>query len=137
LDESRAMRIGELARRSGLSVDTIRYYGQIGVLPSAERDWANRRGYGQDVVVWIAFLGRLKTTGVPIREIAKVAALTAMGNATPQLKVHIEAGLNVGPMQEEIVKAIMQMAVHAGFPAALNGLFAAAEAFAARGMAEV
>ena len=66
------------------------------------------------------------------REIATIAALTAMGNATPQLKVHIEAGLNVGLARDEIVETIMQMAVYAGFPAALNGLFAARDVFAAR-----
>ncbi|MDN7181502.1 carboxymuconolactone decarboxylase family protein [Caballeronia sp. SEWSISQ10-4 2] len=63
------------------------------------------------------------------REIATIAALTAMGNATPQLKVHIAAGLNVGLSRDEIVETIMQMAVYAGFPAALNGLFAAKEVF--------
>ena len=67
------------------------------------------------------------------REMATIAALTAMGNATPQLKVHIEAGLNVGLSRNEIVEIIMQMAVYAGFPAALNGLFAAKEVFARRG----
>ncbi|ECS5319777.1 carboxymuconolactone decarboxylase family protein [Citrobacter sp. SX206] len=64
------------------------------------------------------------------REIATVAALTALGNATPQLKVHIGAALHVGLTQDEIVEVIMQMAVYAGFPAALNGLFAAKEVFA-------
>jgi len=68
------------------------------------------------------------------REIATIAALTAMGNATPQLKVHIEAGLNVGLSRVEITEIIMQMAVYAGFPAALNGLFAAKEVFAHRGV---
>ena len=66
------------------------------------------------------------------REIATIAALTALGNASPQLKVHIEAGLNVGLSREEITEVIMQMAVYAGFPAALNGLFAAKEIFALR-----
>ncbi|MGO4906691.1 carboxymuconolactone decarboxylase family protein [Pseudorhodobacter sp. W20_MBD10_FR17] len=66
------------------------------------------------------------------REIATIAALTAMGTAAPQLKVHIEAGLNVGLSQEEITEILMQMAVYAGFPAALNGLFAAKEVFANR-----
>ena len=64
------------------------------------------------------------------REIATIAELTALGNAEPQLKVHIAAGLNVGLTQEEITEAIMQMAVYAGFPAALNGLFAARAVFA-------
>ena len=63
------------------------------------------------------------------REIATIAALTAMGNAAPQLKVHIEGGLNVGLSRTEIIEIIMQMAVYAGFPAALNGLFAAKEVF--------
>jgi len=65
------------------------------------------------------------------REIAVVAALTAMGNAAPQLKVHIQGALNVGVSRTEIVETIMQMAVYAGFPAALNGLGAAREVFAA------
>ena len=66
------------------------------------------------------------------REIATIAALAAMGNAAPQLKVHIEAGLNVGLSRDEIVEILMQMAVYAGFPAALNGLFASKEVFAQR-----
>ncbi|MDM0120720.1 carboxymuconolactone decarboxylase family protein [Variovorax arabinosiphilus] len=64
-----------------------------------------------------------------VRELAVVAALTAMGNAAPQLKVHIHGARNVGCTPQEIVEVIMQMAVYAGFPAALNGLFAAKEIF--------
>lgn len=70
------------------------------------------------------------------REIGVVAALTALGNATPQLKVHIHGALNVGCTREEVVEIIMQMAVYAGFPAALNGLFAAKEVFAERNLTE-
>ncbi|HVW51353.1 MAG TPA: carboxymuconolactone decarboxylase family protein [Trinickia sp.] len=66
------------------------------------------------------------------REIATIAALAALGNAQPQLKVHIEGALNVGCTREEIVEVFMQMAVYAGFPAALNALFAAREVFVAR-----
>ncbi len=66
------------------------------------------------------------------REIAVVAALTALGTAAPQLRVHIHAALNVGGSRREVVETIMQMAVYAGFPAALNGLFAAQEVFKER-----
>ena len=66
------------------------------------------------------------------REIAVVAALTALGNAVPQLKVHIHGALNVGCTRQEVVEVIMQMAVYAGFPSALNGLFAAKEVFKER-----
>jgi 4-carboxymuconolactone decarboxylase len=64
------------------------------------------------------------------RELAVVAALTSLGNAQPQLKVHIQGALNVGCSEQDIIEVMMQMAVYAGFPAALNGLFAAKEVFA-------
>ena len=63
------------------------------------------------------------------REIATVAALTAMGNAAPQLKVHIHAALNVGVSKEEILEVILQMSAYAGFPAALNAVGVAKEVF--------
>ncbi|WP_434576438.1 carboxymuconolactone decarboxylase family protein [Pseudomonas sp. Z3-6] len=68
------------------------------------------------------------------RELATISALTALGNAQPQLKVHIEGALNVGCQPEEIVEIIIQMAVYAGFPSALNGISAAREVFAKRGI---
>ena len=66
------------------------------------------------------------------REIATVAALTTLGHAQPQLKVHIHGALNVGCTRQEIVEIMIQMAVYAGFPAALNGMFAAKEVFSER-----
>ena len=72
--------------------------------------------------------------GLREREIATVAALCAMGTAGPQLRVHIHAALHVGCTPTEVVETLMQMAVYAGFPAALNGLAAAREVFAERGI---
>lgn len=66
------------------------------------------------------------------REIATVAALTALGNALPQLKVHIHGALNVGCTKQEIIEIIMQMAVYAGFPASLNAIFVGKEVFQER-----
>lgn len=66
------------------------------------------------------------------REIATVAALTALGNCAPQLKVHLNAALNVGCNEEELKEVIIQMSVYAGFPAALNGMFAFKEVLAER-----
>ncbi len=66
------------------------------------------------------------------REIATVAALTALGHCTPQLKVHLNAALNVGCTEDELKEVIVQMSVYAGFPAALNGMFAFKDALAER-----
>jgi len=61
------------------------------------------------------------------REIAVVAALTALGNARPQLKVHINAALNVGVSVDELKEIMILMSVYSGFPTALNGTFALEE----------
>lgn len=68
------------------------------------------------------------------REIATLAALTALGHCQPQLRVHIHAALNVGCSAAEIIEVILQMAVYAGFPAALNGMFTAKEVLSERGL---
>lgn len=68
--------------------------------------------------------------GLKEREIATVSALVAKGGCEPQLKVHIKGALNVGCSKEEIIEIIIQMAIYAGFPAALNGIFVAKQVFA-------
>lgn len=70
----------------------------------------------------------------PTRQIATIAALTALGTASAQLKVHINGALNVGCTSRQVTEAILQMAVYAGFPAAINGLVAAREVFLERGV---
>ena len=64
------------------------------------------------------------------RQIATIASLTTLGNAIPELKAHIQGALNVGCTRQEIVEVIIQMAVYAGFPAAVNAIFAAKDVFA-------
>ncbi len=63
------------------------------------------------------------------RELLTIASLVTLGYAPKQLKAHIRNALNAGCSRQEIIEAIMQMCVYAGFPAALNGLFTAEEAF--------
>lgn len=64
-----------------------------------------------------------------LRQIATVAALTALGNAQPQLKFHIQGALNVGCTRQEIIELITQMSVYAGFPKAANAMVVAREVF--------
>lgn len=72
--------------------------------------------------------------GLRERELATVAALCALGNARPQLRVHVHAALHVGCTPGEVVEVVMQMAVYAGFPAALNGLAVVKEVFEEMGV---
>jgi len=63
------------------------------------------------------------------REITAVAALAALGTAPNQLKIHIKGALNCGCSRDEVVEVLIQVLVYAGFPATLNGLRLAKEAF--------
>jgi alkylhydroperoxidase/carboxymuconolactone decarboxylase family protein YurZ len=65
------------------------------------------------------------------RELATVALLTALGTQPAALKNHLRAALTAGASREQIVHVIEQMAIYAGFPAALNGVAAAREVFEA------
>ena len=90
------------------------------------RDWITDFAYGEVV--------SRPALDLRSRELATVAALTAMGNAPSQLKAHINGALNAGVSTTEVVEVIMQMAVYAGFPASLNGISAAREVFKERGI---
>lgn len=69
---------------------------------------------------------------LPERELVTVAACIALGTCVPQLRLHMRGFLNVGGTTEELVEIIIQMAVYAGFPAALNGLGQLREVLAER-----
>lgn len=64
------------------------------------------------------------------RQIATLASLVTQGNVPKELKAHIQGSLNVGCTRQEVVEVIMQMAVYAGFPAAVNAMLVAKELFA-------
>jgi 4-carboxymuconolactone decarboxylase len=67
--------------------------------------------------------------GLKTREMLTVAALTVLGYPQAELKEHIRGALNVGCTPDEILEIILQMAVYAGFPAALEAVKTAASAF--------
>jgi len=73
--------IGEFARISGFSIDTLRYYEKVGFL-KPQRNTSNRRIYTDTDVKWLKFIKRLKQTGMSIHEIDKYAALRYQGDQT-------------------------------------------------------
>lgn len=68
------------------------------------------------------------------RQFATVAALTAMGTAMPQLRVHLHGALNVGCKPSELIEVMLQMAVYSGFPSTINALNIARQVFEDRGV---
>ncbi len=76
------MKIGELAERTGLSIDTIRYYEKLGLIAAPWRNAGGTRVYDPDILVWIDFLKALKATGMPLSDMQAYAGMRARGNAT-------------------------------------------------------
>lgn len=70
-----AVPIGELARRTGCKVQTIRYYEQIGLMPEAARTLGNQRIYGQAHVDRLAFIRHSRELGFPLDAIRQLLTL--------------------------------------------------------------
>lgn len=92
---SNVISIGQLARLSGLSAHTLRFYEAEGILRPVRRAANGHRRYHRDDVLWLEFVLRLKGTGMPLAEIEQYASLRALGEETLQqrlamLKLHRE-----------------------------------------------
>jgi len=92
---SNIITIGELARLSGLTTHTIRFYESVGVLKPNGRAANGHRRYHRNDVLWLEFVLRLKLTGMPLAEIKQYADLREQGDTTLQprltmLKLHRE-----------------------------------------------
>ncbi len=68
--------IGHLAKATGCKVPTIRYYEQIGLLPTPRRSAGNQRLYGQDHVNRLAFIRHSRELGFSQRAIRELLELT-------------------------------------------------------------
>lgn len=76
------MTIQEFATLTGLTVHTLRYYEQIGLLDQIQRAASGHRIYQQQDLLWVAFIKKLKATGMPLREIQQYAQWRKQGNTT-------------------------------------------------------
>ena len=73
--------IRDFSKATGLGIHTLRCYEHENLIIPL-RNSSNRRRYSEKDIAWIAFIKRLKATGMPIKEIKKYAALRAKGDVT-------------------------------------------------------
>ncbi len=74
--------IQDMARITGLSRDTLRYYEKIGLIESVERAPNGHRRYTQQDVTWVKFLKRLRATGMSIQQMQHYTDLRRQGDST-------------------------------------------------------
>ena len=71
------MKIGTLARRAGVAIDTVRYYEREGLLPAPARLPSGYRDYDDDAVERLRFIRRAKALGFTLGEIQELLQLSA------------------------------------------------------------
>ncbi len=111
-----ALDIAELARRAGVSSRTIRYYGELGLLPATGRGPGGRRLYGPEALERLRFIGRLKGLGLTLEEIGRLNRAFARGS-TPELLGELEVLLDqqlatVDRRLEELQKLRQELVVY-------------------------
>ncbi|HYL40537.1 MAG TPA: heavy metal-responsive transcriptional regulator [Candidatus Binatus sp.] len=75
------MRIGELARQSGLAPSALRYYEQVGLLPAPRRTSSGYRSYGDDALDRLAFVRSAQAVGLTLAEVRQVLGIRDAGDA--------------------------------------------------------
>jgi len=81
------VKIGELARRAGVTAKAIRFYERKGVLPPAERAANGYRLYGEDTAEMLAFIKQATGLGLTLAEIKDILVIR-QGGRPPCTHVH-------------------------------------------------
>ncbi len=79
---ARAYTVSEVSSQTGLSAHTLRWYEQVGLLDPVHRDAAGRRRYGDVDLGRLRFLLKLRSTGMPVRDMVRYVELSRGGPET-------------------------------------------------------
>ena len=90
------MRIGEVARASGTTSKTLRYYEEVGLLPAADRTPAGYRDYGAEVLDRLDFIRRGQAAGLTLAQIGQVLDIRDRGQAPCRHVTVTSAGASSG-----------------------------------------
>lgn len=74
--------ISDISKKTGLSIHTLRYYEQIGLLKNIHRNQSGRRVYTKLDLEWLEWVKRLKSTGMPLEKMQDFARFRLQGEQT-------------------------------------------------------
>ena len=102
LSNDAAISIGELSRRSGVNIETIRYYERISMMPKPSRTASGRRVYGQMESRTLAFIRRARELGFTLDEIRALLGLAAEGGHQACVEVRDLASRHLADVRAKI-----------------------------------
>ncbi|WP_260614792.1 MerR family transcriptional regulator [Streptomyces sp. WAC05292] len=74
--------ISEVEARTGLSQHTLRWYERIGLMRQVDRSHSGQRRFSDSDLQWLAFVGKLRTTGMSVADMVRYAELVREGEHT-------------------------------------------------------
>jgi DNA-binding transcriptional MerR regulator len=87
--QNKKLTIQEVAKATGLTPHTLRYYERIGLIHPINREENTRRCYTADDIGWIEFLLKLRATGMSIKDMQRYAELQRQGDETLPKRVEM------------------------------------------------
>jgi DNA-binding transcriptional MerR regulator len=74
--------ISEVVAFTGLTAHTLRWYERIGLMPHVDRSHTGQRRFTNRDLDWLAFVGKLRLTGMPVADMVRYAELVREGEHT-------------------------------------------------------
>ncbi|HEX6704862.1 MAG TPA: helix-turn-helix domain-containing protein [Albitalea sp.] len=116
---SATLSIGFVARQTGCTVPTIRYYEEIGLLPTAARSDAGKRHYDEGAVRRLVFIRRCRDFGFSIEQVRELVSLVDQPQR-PCVEVRDIAATHLGEVRSKLAELHALEANLAGFVGSCN-----------------
>lgn len=76
------MTIKEVSEITGVSIDNLRYYERIGIIPKIPRNKSGIRDYNEESIKWIELILKFKKSGMSLEDIKRYIELASLGDST-------------------------------------------------------
>ncbi len=80
------MTIAEVGRQFGMSVDTLRYYERVGLIPPVHRNAAGHRDYQESDLNWVGVIQCMRGAGISVEALARYVGLFHQGDGTVEAR---------------------------------------------------
>lgn len=128
MNPSLSLSIGAVARQAGLTVPTIRYYEEVGLLPAAARTESGQRHYGEAAVRRLTFIRRCRDFGFSLDQVRELVGLVDQPDR-PCVEVRDIASVHLTDVRRKLVELQELERSLAGFVSSCNTACAGGAAF--------